>query len=169
MAAYISIKAIDEAYMDGKRKFLVVIDDTQECRVALKYAVSRALATGALITILHVIDNADFQHWLGVEAIMRDEAYANAEGVISSILNDVDSAAQLMPEIIVKQGDKREEILSLITQDRAIAILMLGSAVDGSGPGPLVASLANQSAEVFPIPVTLIPGNLSDKDISDLS
>ncbi|MBL1421123.1 MAG: universal stress protein [Alphaproteobacteria bacterium] len=155
--------------MDGKRKFLVVIDDTDECRVALRYAASRAIATGALITILHVIDNADFQHWLGVEAIMRDEAYANAEQVINAILGDVEAAVELMPEIIVKQGDKREEILELIKQDDAIAILMLGSAVDGSGPGPLVASLANQSAEVFPIPVTLIPGNLSDKDISALS
>ncbi|MBL1242052.1 MAG: universal stress protein [OCS116 cluster bacterium] len=155
--------------MDCKRKFLVVIDDTDECRIALKYAASRAIATGALITILHVIDNADFQHWLGVEAIMRDEAYANAEQVIKAILDDVESAVELMPEIVVKQGDKREEILDLIKQDEAIAILMLGSAVDGSGPGPLVASLANQSAEVFPIPVTLIPGNLSDKDISALS
>lgn len=155
--------------MLGKRKFLVVIDDTQECRVALKYAVSRAIATGALVTILHVIDNADFQHWLGVEAIMRDEAYATAETTISSILSDVESAAELMPEIVVKQGDKREEILALLKEDKAIAILMLGSAVDGSGPGPLVASLANQTAETFPIPVTLIPGNLSDKDISDLS
>lgn len=169
MAACISSVVTDEAIMVGKRKFLVVIDDTEECRVALKYAVSRALNTNALMTILHVIDNADFQHWLGVEAIMRDEAYANAENVISSILDDVESAANLMPEIIVKQGEKREEILNLIKDDPAIAILVLGSAVDGSGPGPLVASLANQSAETFPIPVTLVPGNLSDKDIADLS
>lgn len=155
--------------MDGKRKFLVVIDDTDECRVALRYAASRAIATGALITILHVIDNADFQHWLGVEAIMRDEAYTEAETVIKSILDDVEAAVELMPEIVVKQGDKRDEILDLIKDDPAIAILMLGSAIDGTGPGPLVVSLASQSVETFPIPVTIIPGNLSDKDISALS
>lgn len=155
--------------MHNKLKFLVVIDDTDECRVALKWAASRAISIGGLLTILHVIDNADFQHWLGVEAIMRDEAYANAEGLMSSILDDVESAAELMPELIVKQGDKREQILELIKNDQAISILVLGSAVDGSGPGPLVASLASQSAETFPIPVTLVPGNLTDARIADLS
>lgn len=155
--------------MHNKIKFLVVIDDTPECRVALKWAASRTISIGGLLTILHVIDNADFQHWLGVEAIMRDEAYASAENLMSSILQDVVSAAELMPELIVKQGDKREEIMDLIKNDSAISILVLGSACDGSGPGPLVASLASKSVEIFPIPVTLVPGNLTDTAISRLS
>lgn len=155
--------------MDKRRKFLIVIDDTLECRVALKYAASRAVSTGGLLTILHVVDSADFQHWLGVENIMRDEAYANAEQLMQDILSDVASAAELMPELIIKQGDKRQQIIDLIKEDPAISILVLGSAVDGGGPGPLVASLASSSTEIFPIPVTLVPGNLSDISIDALS
>ncbi len=155
--------------MDKKRKFLVVIDDTQECRVALRFAASRAASTGGLMTVLHVVDNADFQHWLGVENIMRDEAYENAETMMRSVLADVETAIDLVPEIIIKQGDKRQEIIDLIEQDPAISILVLGSCADGGGPGPLVASLASASAEVFPIPVTLVPGHLSDEAIAALS
>ncbi|NRA87046.1 MAG: universal stress protein [Rhizobiales bacterium] len=155
--------------MEKKRKFLVVIDDTQECRVSLKYAASRAVHSGGLLTILHVVGNADFQHWLGVEAIMRDEAYENAETLMRSVLADVDEAIELMPEIVIKQGNKLDEIIDLIKQDPAISILVLGSAVEGGGPGPLVASLANSASETFPIPVTLVPGNLTDEDIAALS
>ncbi len=155
--------------MNKKRKFLVVIDDTQECRVALKYAASRAVSSGGLLTILHIVDNADFQHWLGVENIMRDEAYENAETMMRNVLSDVESALELMPEIIIKQGSKREQIIELIKEDSAVSILVLGSAVDGGGPGPLVASFTNATSEVFPIPVTIVPGSLSDVEIAALS
>ena len=47
---------------------------------------------------------------------------------------------------------------------------MLGAATDAKGPGPLVSSLAaGKSAGGFPIPITIVPGNLSLDDIKALA
>ena len=61
-----------------RRKFLAIIDDTPECERAVAYASRRAKSTNGVLVLLYVIEPGDFQHWLGVEKIMREEATANA-------------------------------------------------------------------------------------------
>ena len=61
-----------------RRKFLSIIDDTPECERAVAYASKRAESTGGMLVLLYVIEPGDFQHWLGVEKIMREEANAAA-------------------------------------------------------------------------------------------
>ena len=39
---------------------------------------------------------------------------------------------------------------------------MLAAGTDKEGPGPLVSTLAGKSAGTFPIPITIVPGNLDD-------
>ena len=60
------------------RKFLVVIDKTPECAVALRFAARRAQHTGGRVTLMCAATLPDFQQWRGVEEIMRDEARADA-------------------------------------------------------------------------------------------
>ena len=47
-------------------------------------------------------------------------------------------------------------------------ILVLAAGSSKEGPGPLVSSIAGKTA-AFPIPVTVVPQNLSDEDIESLA
>ena len=73
-------------------------------------------------------------------------------------------------EDVIREGEKGEEIRKLIDEDEDIAVLVLGASTDPVGPGPLVASLAaGTAAGSFPIPVTIVPGNLDLEDIQALA
>ena len=56
----------------SRRKFLVVVDQTPECAVALRFASRRAQHTGGIVTLLYIVAPADFQQWAGVERLMRE-------------------------------------------------------------------------------------------------
>ncbi len=73
-------------------------------------------------------------------------------------------------EEAILEGKKADTILQLIDQDEDIAVLTLGAATDAKGPGPLVASLAEGTiAGSFPIPITIVPGNLTLEDLRALA
>ncbi|MBD0413537.1 universal stress protein [Oryzicola mucosus] len=151
-----------------RRKFLVVIDDTPECERAIAYASRRAQNTGGVVVMLYVIVPDDFQHWLGVEKIMREEATASAQAALASYAAKVREKAGIEPELVVREGKPADEIHKIIEEDQDIAILVLAAGAAKEGPGPLVASIAGKGA-AFPIPVTVVPQNLSDEDIESLA
>jgi len=72
------------------------------------------------------------------------------------------------PELVIREGKAVEEIHKLIEADQDIAILVLAAGAAKEGPGPLVASIAGKAA-AFPIPVTVVPQNLSDEEIDSLA
>ncbi|MEJ6785414.1 universal stress protein [Aminobacter sp. Piv2-1] len=151
-----------------RRKFLAIIDETPECERAVAYASKRARSTGGVLVLLYVIEPDDFQHWLGVEKIMREEATATANGALDTHASKVRETLGIEPELVVREGRPAEEIHKLIEDDQDIAILVLAAGAGKEGPGPLVASIAGKAA-AFPIPVTVVPQNLSDEDIDSLA
>ncbi len=162
--------AIRKSNEEGhRRKFLVVVDDTPECDRAIVYAAKRAARTSGVVTLLFIIARGDFQHWLGVEDIMRAEAHQEAEATLAKAAQRVRSVARTEPETVVREGTMSEEILELIEADADIAILVLAASTNADGPGPLVSSIAGKSAGTFPIPVTIVPGNLDDDSIAALA
>jgi nucleotide-binding universal stress UspA family protein len=154
---------------DQNRKFLVVVDDTDECLRALRYAARRALHTGGGVTIVTIISPADFQHWLGVEEVMRQEAEGEAKARLERLAAEVEGDVGIKPELVIRQGRPDEEVIRLIEEDEDIAILVLGAGTGKEGPGPLVSSFAGALAGTFPIPVTVVPGDLSDEEIEALA
>ena len=72
-----------------RRKFLAIIDETPECERAVAYASRRAKNTGGVLVLLYVIEPGDFQHWLGVEKIMREEANATAATALDAYASKV--------------------------------------------------------------------------------
>jgi nucleotide-binding universal stress UspA family protein len=152
-----------------RRKFLVVVDDSPECGRALVYAAMRAERTGGVPLLLYVIAPGDFQHWIGVEAIMRAEAQEEAETTLARASEKVKAMARVDPEMVIREGALATEILALIEEDEDVAILVLAASSSSEGPGPLVTSFASKTAGTFPIPVTIVPGNLSDEDIASLA
>ena len=150
-------------------KFLVVIDELPECDRAVYFASRRALRTGASVIMLRVIETADRnQQWLGVADIMRAEAHEEANAVLDRHAARISSITGVMPERVIREGDKSEEMLKLIDEDEDIAALILAAGVGKEGPGPLVAGLAKTAGE-FPIPLALVPGHLSDEDLDTMS
>lgn len=151
------------------RKFLAIVDDTPECDRALFYAAQRAEHTNGAMIMLYVIEPGDFQHWIGVENIMRAEAMEEAETVLAKAAERVKAIVNIDPEMVVREGQAAEVIFQLIEEDEDIAVLVLAAGVEAEGPGPLVTQIAFKGAGNFPIPVTIVPGNLDDEEIAALA
>jgi nucleotide-binding universal stress UspA family protein len=152
-----------------KRKYLVVIDDTEECERAVYWAARRAGRTKSQIVMLRVIETAERnQQWLGVAEIMQAEAMEAANGVLDKFSARCQAIAGITPDRVIREGDTTEQILKLIDEDADIGILVLAASAGKEGPGPLISNLAKTAGE-FPIPVAVIPAHLSDEDIDAMS
>jgi nucleotide-binding universal stress UspA family protein len=150
----------------GPRKFLVVIDKTRECAVALRFATRRAQHTGGRVTLLCAATLPDFQQWRGVEEIMRDEAYAEAETLVQDAAKVVNDLAGIVPELVIRYGLTTECLSQLLKEDEDISILVLASSIAKEGPGPLVSMFGTA---VQAIPVTIVPGNFTDEQVDALA
>ena len=152
-----------------KAKFLVVIDDTPECDRAVYFASRRAARVAVTVVMLRVIETHDHsQQWLGVADIMRAEAHEEANAMLAKFAARSNGIAGITPECVIREGVAAEEILKLIEEDEDIAVLVLAAAADSEGPGPLVTNLS-KTAGSFPIPIAIVPGQLSDEDLDAMS
>jgi nucleotide-binding universal stress UspA family protein len=153
-----------------ERKFLVVIDETAECDRAVYYASRRAARTSGKLVMLAVVPTAESnQQWLGVGELMRVEGREDAQKRLDQFAARARNLAGIDPECVVREGQKAEEIQKLIVEDKAIVVLVLAAGTGKEGPGPLVSSLAGASAGHFPIPITVVPGHLTDLQLDALS
>jgi hypothetical protein len=148
------------------RKFLVVVDKTPEHKVALRFATRRAQHTGGRVTLMCPAQLPDFQQWRGVEEIMRDEAHAEAEGMLFEAARLVNDLSGILPELVIPYGTANECLFQLLKDDKDISILVLASGTGREGPGPLVSMF---STAVQAIPVTIVPGNFSNEQIDALA
>ena len=148
------------------RKFLVVIDKTKECAVALRFATRRAQHTGGRVTLLCPATLPDFQQWRGVEEIMRDEAYVDAETLVLDAAKVVNDLSGIVPELVIRFGLTTECLGQLLKEDPDISILVLASGTAKEGPGPLVSMFGTA---VQAIPVTIVPGNFTDEQVDALA
>ena len=148
------------------RKFLVVIDKTPECQVALRFATRRAQHTGGRVTLMCPATPGEFQQWRGVEEIMKDEAHAEAEALLHASAKVVNDLSGILPELVIPYGTVTECLAKLLKDDRDISILVLASSAGKEGPGPLVAMFAGA---VQAIPVTIVPGTFTDAQIAALA
>src|SRR3954468_6792349 len=148
------------------RKFLVVVDKTPECAVALRFATRRAQHTGGRVTLMCAAAPPDFQQWRGVEEIMRDEAHAEAEAMLYAAAKTVNDLSGIVPELVIPFGLVTDCLIRLLKDDKDISILVLASGAGKEGPGPLVSMFGNA---VQSIPVTIVPGNFTDAQIDALA
>lgn len=142
------------------RKFLVILDDSRECLNAMRFAAMRAAKTGGGVEILSVIPPEEFNHWIGVGDIMREEARERIEVHYEVFAKWMRDRQGIDPELVIREGEPVSEILAQIQDDPEIGILVLGAGTDKKGPGPLVTQLS-RSAGALPIPITIVPGDLS--------
>ncbi len=142
------------------RKFMVVVDETPECMNAMRFAARRAQNTGGGVVMLYVIPPEEFQHWMGVADLMRQEARDAAELRLSELATELKALSGVTPEFVIREGVQAEEVLGLIEEDTEVGVLVLGAG-EGDGPGPLVSQLVAKMGGRMPIPVTVVPGAMS--------
>jgi len=142
------------------RKFLVVLDDSRECLNAMRFAAMRAARTGGGVQILSVIPPEEFNHWIGVGDIMREEARERIVAHFEVFAKWMRDRQNVDPELVIREGEPVPEILAQIREDPEVGVLVLGAGSDKNGPGPLVSQLT-RSAGALPVPITIVPGGLS--------
>ena len=146
--------------------YLIVIDESEEARAALRFAARRAARTGATVEILALIPPQDFIQWGAVQAAMEEEGRLRAEAMVLQASGAIIEEAGIKPSITVKQGDAVREVADLLKSRDDISALILGAAE--SGPGPLVSHFAGVSG-TLPCPLIVVPGNLDEETLDRLS
>jgi nucleotide-binding universal stress UspA family protein len=162
----------DNPMSDGAstRVFLVVVDETPEHRIAVRYAARRAAHTGGRVAMLYVIEPAELQHFQAIEELARSERWEAAEELLQALCDEISPLAGSMPSIYIREGRTRDELLQLINEEPAISILVLAAATGPEGPGPLITYLTTGRLTArLRIPITIVPGNLTTDQVDQLS
>jgi len=152
----------------AKRTYLVVVDDSNEARVALRFAARRASKTGGRVEVLGIVEPQDFVQFGGVQAAIEQEQRLRIEGVVSAAIGEILDESGLEANIIVQQGEVVRTVRDYLAGRDEVAALVLGAAPSGS-PGPLVAHFTGHDAGKLPCPVMIIPGSLSEQRLEQLS
>ncbi|MGB0382806.1 MAG: universal stress protein, partial [Alphaproteobacteria bacterium] len=83
--------------------------------------------------------------------------------------DEIHAVAEIPVEYVIREGRVRDEVLAELDEDKDIRILVLGAATDGEGPGPLVVSLAGELSGGLRVPISIVPGHLTDLQIDELT
>jgi nucleotide-binding universal stress UspA family protein len=151
------------------RIFLVVVDESEEMSVALHYAARRARSTGGRVALLTVMEPTNFQQWAAVEDLMRQEQREEAEQLLQRLAQEVVDISGTMPILFLREGEPRDEVLKLISEEPSISILVLAAGTGSGGPGPLVSYIVGRMSGTLRIPITIVPGSLSDEQLDAIT
>lgn len=154
------------------RKYLLIVDESSEVDAALYFCASRIAHTSGTIVLLYVIQPQNFQHWMGVRQVQKEEETNKARALFRLFRRKLNNAGfdNVGTEEVIREGKNNEQIIAQIEEDEDIAILVLGASTESSGPGPLVSSLAlGRTAGTFPIPIVIVPGDMTIDDLKSLA
>lgn len=148
-----------------QRRFVVVVDDSQESSVALRFASARAAHTeGGRLVLFHILEPSEFGHWMAVEDRMREEKYEEAEELLRDIAGKVFDYCGGHPEIVIREGQPKDELLKFLEEEKDLFALFLGASSEGD-PGPLVNNFSGPLVGSLHCPVVIVPGCLDDEEI----
>ena len=150
------------------RKFLVVLDDSRECLNAMRFAAMRAAKSGGGVEVLAIIPPEEFNHWIGIGDIMREEARERIEVHYEVFAKWMRDRQGIDPELVIREGEVVTEILAQVADDPEVGVLVLGAGSGKAGPGPLVTQMTKSSASL-PIPLTIVPGEMSKERLEAIT
>jgi nucleotide-binding universal stress UspA family protein len=156
-------RAAEQARRD--RVFLVVVDDSPERAVALRYACLRAAKSGGRVALLRVVEPVEQVEWAGIGNLMQQERREEAEALLSGLAQQVRDITGGLPMLIIREGRVADELLALLDEDPRISILVLATATGTKGPGPLITALTGRLAHRLSVPMTIVPGGMSEEEL----
>lgn len=150
------------------RTFLCVVDETEELHQALRYACRRARHTSGRVALLYVIEPVEYQHWMAVGHLMAEERREQAEEMLQVVSSVVQKLSGTMPVIYIREGELTEELMNLIETEHDLSILVLGAAARSEQAGSVISHVLKRLGKL-PIPITIVPGGLTDEEIDAIS
>jgi len=154
------------------RKFLVVVDDTPEFEAALRYAARRARSTGGRVALLRVIPPAASDaHWAGVREEIERQTRVEAEALLNKWAEEAHARSGEVPVLLIERGEPQAAIRKAVGEDPDIKILVLAAGEGARGAGPLITAVLKQGGAFTgrKLPVTIVPGELTDNEVEDLA
>ena len=148
--------------------YLVVVDDTPEGRIALRFAALRASHVGARLTLLHAVPKTEFMAFGGVQATLEAEANAAADTLLNGVAAQCEQWTGQRPGVVVRTGEAAAAVMEVVAADPSIRALVLGAAVKGT-PGPLVSYFAGERAGSLPCLLIIVPGGLDEARLEALA
>lgn len=148
--------------------YLVVIDDSPESRVAMRFAVLRAAHVGADVRLISVVRPTEFMHFGALQSVMAAEARDEAQALLEQLAGEAAAAAGSRPAITVLEGEPAAVILAHVKDNPGIRALVLGTASRGT-PGPLVSFFAGERAGSLPCVLMLVPGGLEPERLATIA
>ena len=149
------------------RAYLVIMDETDEARKALRFASRRAMQSGDAVHILALVEKQNFTAFGAVQETIEQEARDRAEVMASSAAGNLFSESGRMPTISVRIGDGQSVIREYLAEHPEVAALVLAAASDGT-PGPQVTHFS-ASAGTLPCPLVIVPGSLTAEQLDQLT
>ncbi len=150
----------------AERTFLCVVDETKELHQALRYACRRARSTHGRVALLYVIEPVEYQHWMAVGQLMAEERREQAEEMLQVVSSVVQKLAGRVPVVYIREGTVTDQLMSLLATEKDLSILVL--AAGSEQPGRIIDHVIKRLGKL-PIPVTIVPGGLSDEQIDAIS
>lgn len=144
------------------RTFLVVIDETEEARSALRFAARRAVSVDGAVQILALVRQENFSAFGSVQATIEQEARDRAEMLAHGVAGNLLAESGIMPAIEVKSGNAQKIVTEFLDKHEEVAALVLGAAKGGS-PGPLVSYFSTHGGNLS-CPLYVIPHDYDEKD-----
>ena len=154
---------------ESERVLLVVVDDSDEMPIALHFACRRAEHADGRVALFYVPAKADFQHWMAVGDLMREEAREAGEEILQRYSVEVQRKTGKIPILYIREGDRSEELIKLMNEEPNISILVLAAGTDASGPGPIISYLIGKGARHVHVPVTIVPGTMTVDEINAIT
>lgn len=151
------------------RVFLVIVDDSEEMKVALRYASVRAKRTGGRVALLTIYEPEEFQYFGGVEKILRENREDETEELLRGLSGEVRKISGKDALTYIRQGDTIDAIINLVKSVKDIKVVVLATNANEKKPGPIVRKISEGAIIRFPVVVTLVPGSLSEEDINILA
>ena len=154
--------------METAPTYLVVIDQSDESRVALRFAALRAGHVGARVALVHVIAPPEFMQWGGVQEAMAAEAREEAAALLASLADEAEALAGARPATLILEGEAAPIIFDHVCSDTTVRALVLGAASRGA-PGPLISFFTGERAGQLPCVVIVVPGGLEPERLESLT
>ncbi|MEC7647810.1 MAG: universal stress protein [Pseudomonadota bacterium] len=154
---------------ETEQVFLAVVDDSDEMPIALHFACRRAEHTDGRVALFYVPAKADFQHWMAVGALMREEAREAGEELLQRQSAEVQRKTGKVPILFIREGDRSEELIKLMDEEPNISILVLAAGTEDSGPGPIISYLLGKGSRRLHVPITIIPGSMTVDEIDAIT
>lgn len=142
------------------RVFLVVMDDSEESRAAIRFAARRAAAVNGDVHILATTPQQNVSAFGTVQATIEQEARDRVEMLAHGAAGNLFDESGIMPNITIKIGKGQTLINAFLAEHSEVAALVLGAATSGN-PGPLVTHFSSQAGNL-PCPLYIVPGDYDE-------